>query len=329
MLRNSAPRRPTGWTLRDVTQRSSAPRTFSDIDPLLLLGRRHRWVLTHAELRSAGFSRSKITRLRTAGWLDNRFHGVYLVGRHRPSRDELERAALKACGDGAVLSHRSAAVRWRIMRSYRGPVEVTTPRRCGKRGPLRARTGRLDPRDITIKDGVPITTLARTLVDLAAVLDEEALATAVHEAEFCKLLRVPAVDAAMTRAGRRPGRPALRRCLRDHRPTTGRVDRELERRFVRFLHRHGFPPTRHNVTFRLEDGEEVTLDVYFEHARFGIELDGRQAHDTTRNFHRDRRKDRRLDALHRVLVRRVTRRDLDVHEQELAADLWATLTRRS
>ncbi len=292
---------------------------------MVLLARRERWVVTTAELRAAGCSPSRIKRLCRAGWLTRVFHGVYLVGRAVPTRDERERAAVKACGKGAVLSHRSAGVRWGILPAYRGPVEVTAPTQRAPRRGLRPYEARLDRRDITVKDGVPITTLARTLVDLAMVLDEEGVEFAVHEAENLRRLRIRAVDAAIARAGaRRHGLPALRRALDDRRPNAGGLKAGLERKFHRFLHRHRFPPSKHNVLLELAPGEVTELDVLFEEAGVGVELDA-GPHMTVRGFHRDRRKARRLYARRRLVVLRVTHRDLDRHEQELAEDLWAAL----
>lgn len=293
------------------------------------LARRERWVVTRAELLGAGVSSAWIDRRVTSGWLRREHRGVYLAGgKARPNDDERERAALKACGDDAVLSHHSAAARWRIRRRWAGPVHVSVPRqRRGRRG-IRVHHTRLHPRDITTKDGVRLTTVARTLVDLAALLGAEQLDTAVHEAEFLKRLRVRAVDEAIHRAGPVAGVPNLRRALRSRRPANGRIDFDLEREFHAFLRRHAFPPSEHGVAFALDGGRRTSVDVLFRDAWVAVELDG-GPHRTTRNFHTDRRKDRRLEALHDLTVIRVTEEDLTDHEAELAADLWATLRRRT
>lgn len=208
-----------GRNLRDVTDKDRVRADKREADRAIALGRRERWVVTTAELRGVGLSRDAIAHRVATGLLVRQFRGVYLVGRANPTRSELEHAAVKACGTGAVLSHRSAGARWRLVPQQRGPVEVTAPRHRRSRGRLRAYHATLHPRDITVKDGIPITTVARTLVDLATVLDEEALGHAVHEAEYGKRLHVPAVDAAIARAGvKREGLPALRRRLARHRP---------------------------------------------------------------------------------------------------------------
>lgn len=294
----------------------------------LALARRERNVVTREELLGAGVSSGWIDRRVASGWLTREFRGVYLVGRARASLDERERAALKACGEASVLSHFSAAARWKIRRYRSTTVHVTVPGRRRRRRGIIVHESRLHPRDVTTKDGVRLTTVARTLVDLAALLDAEQLDTAVHEAEFLKRLHVGSVDEAMHRAGPVAGLPSLRRALRSRRPANGRIDFGLEREFYAFLRRHGFPPSEHGVAFELDDGRRVSVDVLFRGAWVAIELDG-GPHQTTRNFHSDRRRDRRLEALHGLTVIRVTEEDLLRHEAELAADLRNTLRRRT
>ena len=202
-------------------------------------------MVTTAEMREAGLSRHVVARHEEAGTLVRQFRGVYLVGRTKPTQDERERAAVKACGDGAVLSHRSAARRWKILRHHRGPVEVTARTQRRRRKGLHPYLANLAPADVTIKDGVPITTVARTLVDLAMLVDEAVLDTAVHEADNLKRLHLRKVDEAIARAGAtRRGIPALRRRLTRHRPASGRLDTDMEKRFVQFLRRYGFPIQR-------------------------------------------------------------------------------------
>lgn len=286
-------------------------------------------MVTTAEMRSAGLSRDVVARHERDGTLVRQFRGVYLVGRVKPTRDELQRAAVKACGAGAVLSHRSAALRWKILRHYRGPVEVTARTQRRRQKGLRPYQADLAPEDVTIKDGVPITTVARTLIDLAMLVDEDVLDTAVHEAQHLKRLNLRRVDAAIARAGAtRRGIPALRRRLRRYRPANGRLDTDMEKLFVQFLRKYGFPPSEHGVAFDLEGGERTTVDVLFRDAWVAVELDG-GVHESTRHFHTDRRKSRRLEALYGLVVLRVTEEDLTERADELARDLHATIARRT
>lgn len=284
-------------------------------------------MVTTEEMRGAGISRDVVARQARDGVLVRQHQGVYLVGRTKPSPAERDLAAVKACGAGAVLSHRSAAARWGILRRHTGPVEITARTQRRRRRGLIPHQADLDPQDVTTKDGIPITTLARTLVDLAGCVAEAVLEVAIHEAQVLKRLHVPKVDRAMARAGRRRGAGALRRRLGRHRPAKGDLDgTRLERKFLRFLREYGFPPAEHGVGFDLEDGEKATLDVFWRKAKVGVELDG-GVHQSDKHFRSDRRKSRRIEALHAVTVVRVTDEDVDDRPDELARDLDALLAR--
>lgn len=260
-------------------------------------------MVTTAEMRTAGLSRHVVARHEEAGTLVRQFRGVYLVGRVKPTRDELQRAAVKACGAGAVLSHRSAALRWKILRHDRGPVEVTARTQRRRQKGLRPYRADLAPEDV--------------------------LDTAVHEAEHLTRLNLRRVDEAIARAGAtRRGIPALRRRLRRYRPANGRLDTDMEKLFVQFLRTYGFSPSEHGVAFDLEGGERTTVDVLFRDAWVAVELDG-GVHESARHFHTDRRKSRRLEALYGLVVFRVTEEDLTERADELARDLHATIARRA
>lgn len=314
--------------MADETPRRAAQRK-NELDPLQWLARRHRWVLTTEEMLEGGLSRHVIARHAREGTLVRQHHGVYLVGRTKPTRAERDLAAVKACGKGAVLSHRSAAARWGILRHHTGPAEVTARTQRRRRPGLIPHQADLDPQDVTIKDGIPITTLARTLIDLAGSVAGAVLEVAIHEAQVLKRLHVPTIDRAAARAGRRRGMRALRRHLQRHRPVRGDLDgTRLERKFLRFLRDYGLPPAQHGAGFDLEDGEKATLDVFWPKARVGVELDG-GVHQSARHFRADRRKSRRIEALHAVTVVRVTDEDVDVRPAELARDILALLAREA
>lgn len=97
---------------------------------------------------------------------------------------------------------------------------------------------------------------------------------------------------------------------------------------MQFLRRYGFPPAEHGVTFELDGGERTTVDVPFREARVAVELDG-GVHESRRHFQTDRRKSRRLEALHGLVIFRVTEEDLAERADELAQDLHATIARRT
>ncbi|MDQ5833085.1 MAG: type IV toxin-antitoxin system AbiEi family antitoxin domain-containing protein [Actinomycetota bacterium] len=152
--------------------------------------------MTRAQLIAAGVGETGIEeRVRTHRLL--RLHrGVYALG-HRELKGEGHwMAAVLACGPGAVLSHASAAAHWNIRVSASSYVDVTVPTRAGrmKRKGLRIhRSGRLGPTQVTMHEGIPVTTLARTLLDLADILNLQGLKRAIHEADYLRLLDMTAL----------------------------------------------------------------------------------------------------------------------------------------
>jgi hypothetical protein len=126
-------------------------------------------------------------------------------------------AAVRALGDGAALSHLQAAALWHLRSPHGGWIHVTVPKggRAKRRGLIVHRTLVLPPQDVTVREAIPVTTPARTLADLAGMLDAPALARALEEAEKRKLLDVPSVLAVC--AGR-PGAAQIRDLLKTELP---------------------------------------------------------------------------------------------------------------
>jgi len=292
---------------------------------LLAAAERQRWLLTTEQLHAAKVSSSGISRALKAGWLTRLFHGVYLVGRRVPTTEELDRAGLLASGHGAVLGYRSAARVHKLM-TWVGPVEVVVPHVRRKQPGLHPRSSALTSDEVTVVGGVPVTTVAATLCDLATVLSPAALAQVVHEAEYRNKLAVTEVERLLALHPRRPGCGVLRELITLRRPIVGSLNRGLERRFHRFLAERGYPPTEHNVPFVIA-GVQISVDVLFRIEWLAVEIDG-DVHKSARNFESDRRRDRRLLVELGLRVIRVTAADLD-RPDELDADLRAALARRS
>lgn len=114
-------------------------------------------------------------------------------------------AAVLAGGAGAVLSHRSAATLWRIRLSARKQAEVTVPRRRGRRPAIQFHQTPLPADELTVHDGIPVTTVARTLLDLAAVVDQRQVERAINEAEVLRLWDEVSLAALVERYPRRAG----------------------------------------------------------------------------------------------------------------------------
>jgi predicted transcriptional regulator of viral defense system len=163
-------------------------------------------MVTHRQLAAVGIRGSAITRRVAAGRLVRVYPGVYAVGHMPHTREARWIAAVMACGRGGVLSHLDAAALWQIYESRGTDIHVTTTSRGGRHLPgiqaHRART--LDPADVTVKDAIPVTTVARTLIDLTDLLPHDRLLRAMREAEYLKLLNIDTLIAAVERAnGRR------------------------------------------------------------------------------------------------------------------------------
>jgi hypothetical protein len=291
-------------------------------DPLLARFAQHQWgLVTRAQLQQLGLSDKGIAaRVRTLRL--HRIHrGVYAVG-HRVLRQEAKwLAAVLACGGGAVLSHASAAVLWELRAVIPAIVDVTVPSRSGRakrRGIRLHRSAHLDRTEIVVRDGIPVTTVARTLLDLADVLPTHALKRAIDEAEYRGRLDLTSLSAVVHNNPRRRGGLVL--ALAEGPPALTRS--QLEERFLAFCRRHDLPAPEVGAGV---EGYEV--DFLFTDARLIVETDGLAAHRTRRAMERDRIRDRRtlVAGFHTV---RLTERAIRADELAVARDLRALLRRR-
>ena len=232
-------------------------------------------------------------------------------------------AAVLAAGPDAVLSHRSAASLWGVRRSGSVPIEVTVPSRRSRPG-IRAHESRLRPDEITTEGGIPVTTITRTLLDLATCLDRHALARAVERAEAMRMTDSLSLFDLLERYPRRRGSPALRAIVAAGQVGTRATRSDLEDRFLAFLDAQGLPGPTVNTGVRVQ-GRWFECDCVWHAARLIVELDGRETHMTTAAFERDRARDRALAAAGWRVVR-VTWRQL-VQQAPLLASELRTLMR--
>lgn len=226
--------------------------------------------------------------------------GVYAVGHARLTRHGEWLAAVLAAGPGAVLSHRSAAAAHGLREERGRRIDVATPalKKTTNWVEVHARQA-LDPADVATRDGIPVTTIARTLVDLAGVVEQRDLARAVNEADVLRALDVGAILAALrrTRGRRGAGPAALRAALAAHDgPTLLRF--ELEHRFKELLDAGALPQAEHNV--RVAEWE---VDACWRAHRLIVELDSRRYHETPAARRRDAQKERELRAAGWQVVR--------------------------
>jgi very-short-patch-repair endonuclease len=230
-------------------------------------------------------------------------------------------AAVLACGERAVLSHRGAAALWGLRQSSGRDIEVTVPlggsRRRGD-GIRAHQSGLLFPAFATKVDGIPVTTVAWTLLDLAEVLRPHQLRRAVEQAEQMELFNLGDVNAALAAASRRPGSPALLALvddMKDHGVTRTRSD--VEAALLQICIDYGLPRPQVN-----HHDNGVGVDFRWPEHRLVVEVDGWAFHRTRRSFGADRARDRRAlrEGWHtaRFTASEVQRRPAAVAE-ELAA----------
>jgi very-short-patch-repair endonuclease len=277
-------------------------------------------IVKRKQVREAGLSRREIERRIGAGWLVRQYDGVYAVGHTALTYHSHLIAAVYACGDEGLASHRAGGKLWGILRGSQ-PIEVTAPRsREPKKGFILHRSRLIHPEDRALIDNIPVTSLARTLVDLADVLPEERLANAVNEAEMKGLFDLRQVERVLERLPGRKGRHKLNRVLAAYRPVQP-FFRSRNERFVHGLCReHGLPTPRVNTWVHSQE-----VDFYWPEAGLALEFDGGAVHRTTKAFYEDRERDRAL-AAKGIHVVRATDRD---NPAALAKELKTILSIRT
>jgi very-short-patch-repair endonuclease len=264
-----------------------------------------------------GFAPATIKRWLRAGRLNRLHREAFAVGHLRLNQQAHWLAAVLACGEGSLLSHRSATALWGLARPRGAIVDVTAPRgrqyRPG-RIKIRLHRGRLFAEDRDERAGIPVTTVARTLFDYAEVVAFQRLEQAWEEADRLNLLRLGEIERVCERGyGRRALKPT-RRLLGAARAVR-RTRSPLEDRFQRFSRHYDLPPHSTNVEVL---GKEV--DVLWPAARLIVELDSWEFHSHRAAFQRDRARDTRLlVAGYRTI--RVTHDRLDKEASTLATEI--------
>lgn len=249
-----------------------------------LIARRQHGVVTREQLLIAGVTDAQIRRrLRNAGLIQVH-RGVYRVGHGAPSVLATYMSAVLACGEGAVLSGRSAAHLLGLTKRSALPPEVAARTNRRVEGVTYRRVRLFDPRDATTWTRIPVTTVPRTLVDLAAVLRVEDLARACHEAGVLHWTTPRQVEAALARRPNSPGAAKLRRVLRgEERVTLSK----LERTFLALLTREGFPLPQTNRV-----AGEHRVDCRWSEHGLTVELDSYRYHGSRHAWEQDRKRER-------------------------------------
>lgn len=269
-----------------------------------LADRQHRLVALW-QLVKMGFHADAVEARVARGRLYRVHQGVYAVGHRQLEWRGVLIAAVLACGPNAVLSHRAAARLWGIRPDNRRDVDVTLPSRGAhhRKGIHPHSVRKLDPRDVTEIDGIPVTTLPRTLLDLAEVVPKSHVIRAMTEAERQQIIDLNALKELLDRSLGRRGRRPLREILADA-VIEPRTREEFEHRFLQLVLDAGLPRPKVNV---LVAGYEV--DVVWPEQKLIVELDSWKFHRHRKAFEDDRERDVVL-ALAGYLPIRVTWRQL-------------------
>jgi len=255
---------------------------------LARIARTQHGVVTRGQLLSAGISRREIAWRLKRGDLLREHRGVYRVGHRAPSVEARYLAAVLAGGEGALLCGQAAAYLLGIVKGNAPAPEVISPTQRRTEGVRSHRCRSLNARDATRVQGIPVTIVPRTLVDIAAELASDALARACHEAGVRYGTTPKAVEAVLAQRPNSHGAKKLRRVIHgDVHVTLSK----LERRFLELLRDERLPLP---VTNRLAGGRRV--DCRWPEHRLTVELDGYRFHNSRHSWEQDRRREREARA---------------------------------
>jgi predicted transcriptional regulator of viral defense system/very-short-patch-repair endonuclease len=282
-------------------------------------------VVSRGQLLDAGVTATMIVQRTRSGQLVKLHRGIYAVGHAHLRPNGYRVAAVLAVGAQAALSHRDAAALHGLRDGGGARIDVSTPaeRRSTERIRVHGRRA-LDPRDVTTVDGIPVTTVARTLVDLAEVLNVQALTKALGQAERQGTLDVTRIEEAIGRVRGRRGQSVtrIRAALAELEAHGAQLTRSpLEDRFLSLLDAHDLPRPATNAYVA---GYE--FDAVWHAKRVAVELDGWDAHKTRHAFQHDRTKGNAIQAAGYALLR-FTHDDVARRPHEVAADVIKQLNR--
>jgi very-short-patch-repair endonuclease len=287
------------------------------------LAERQHGVVARRQLEALGVGEKAIEVRLRADRLHRLHAGVYAVGHRVLSREGRWMAAVLASDPDAVLSHRSAAALWGIRNPSDRAIEVTIRAKSSSRGGIQRHFARLPVDEVTVRDGIPVTTVPRTIFDLAAVLPAAAVESALRLSEYLQLHDRLSLRDLLARYPRRHGSRAIRACLARRAEAAGRTRSSLEEGFLSLLDRYCLPRPQLNAWLEV-GGKRLQVDCLWPGRRQIVELDGWQGHGTRLAFRDDRARDRTLRAAG-YSVTRITWLQLEDEPKAIAADLRALL----
>jgi hypothetical protein len=283
-------------------------------------------VVSEAQLLAHGLSRQTIDRWLATGRIHRLHRGVFAVGHRSLAFEGRALAAVLACGPGAALSHLSGARHWGLLASDGTTATDVSAARSRENSPgIRIhRPRRLGEQDVTEHRGIPITSVARTCLDVAPLLGRSRFESMLAQAEVLRLYDLRALEDVVDRANGHRGRGRLARAI-GREPALTRS--QLERRFLTLARRAGLPAPIVNEAFDVVDHPGIRPDFYWPRERVMVETDGRATHLTRAAFQADRRRDAALAADGYVVVR-FTYADVRDEPATVVARLRAVLEQR-
>jgi very-short-patch-repair endonuclease len=250
--------------------------------------------------------------------------GVYSVGHRVVPRQGRWMAAVLTSGPGAVLSHWSAAALWMIRPNSRTRIDVSAPHRSRSSKAIYRHVSEVPADERVVEEGIPVTSVPRTIFDLAATGDVDAVVSMLREAEYRnlwdKLSLWDLLERYPGRRGSRKVRVALERLKEE---PAGRKRSPLEERFSPFLRRHRLPLPRYNDWIQAGD-KRYQVDCHWPGTNQIVELDGWDGHKGRVAFREDKARDRRLAAAGYTITH-LTWSQLDDEAQAIAVDLRTIL----
>jgi hypothetical protein len=279
-------------------------------------------VVTYGQLRGLRFSKGAISRSKEAGRLLRIHRGVYAVGHGHLSRRARCLAAVLACGRNAVLSHESAGWLWGVLSWCPAEADVSVASRGRRRPGIRVHHApTLTSGEQGVLERIPVTSLPRVFLDLAATSSAYKLRQAVEKAERLRLLDIDEIDSMLDRRSNPPGSRRLLDMLAIYRdPAFTRSRAELL--FLDLVRKAGLPRPATNIFVA---GCEV--DAYWAMERFAVEVDGWDTHRTRAAFEADpvRQEDLKLAGIDSI---RLTARRIEREPQAVGRRLVVLLARR-
>jgi very-short-patch-repair endonuclease/predicted transcriptional regulator of viral defense system len=278
--------RPTQLVRHIAAQNESVDRALAALAAL------QHGVVARWQLLALGFTRDTVQKRIEAGRFHPIHRGVYAVGHAKLTLKGHWMAAVLAGGPDALLSHRCALGLWQVRAAESGLIDVTVPGPSSRKGPSGIRlhsTKALHHEDLAVIDGIPVTSLARTILDYASVAGSQRVRQALEKVERMGLLIGRELDDLLTRNVNHRGANTLKTALADLAGPAPWTQSELEDRFLALIREAGLPEPELNVVL---EGELV--DALWRDARLVVEVDGYEFHKSRSQFEADRRRDAKL-----------------------------------